>query len=244
MTVRDVAGHRVRAWRFGDGPVVLLVHGWGGSGGQMAAWLEPLEDAGLSVVTFDAPAHGASSGRLASVPLFSAVIADLARHFDAQAAVAHSMGAAALALALGSGLDLDAAVLIAPPRSPAAFVDGFVGALGLSPLVAGAFRQRLEQRYGIALEQLHVPSRVGRVSAPVLVVHDTGDREVPWSDGAAIAEACPGARLVTTSGLGHRRILREPGVVRQGVEFVRARVVPEPRARIVPAVGVVGRRHG
>lgn len=242
-TVRDVAGHRVRAWRFGDGPAVLLVHGWGGRGGQMAAWLEPIEDAGFSAITFDAPAHGASSGRLASVPLFSRVIADLARHFGARAIVAHSMGAAALALAIGSGLEIDAAVLIAPPRSPTAFLERFETALGLSPAVVGAVRCRLERRYGVPLEQLHVPPRVAHVTSPMLVVHDADDREVPWSDGAAIAQACPGARLFTTNGLGHRRILRDPGVVRRGVEFVRARGGRGPRPRMVPVPGIQGTRH-
>ena len=44
---------------------------------------------------------------------------------------------------------------------------------------------------------------------------------MPWSDGAAIAGAWPGARLVTTTGLGHRRILRDERVVSQAVAFVK-----------------------
>ena len=56
---------------------------------------------------------------------------------------------------------------------------------------------------------------------PLLVFHDRDDAEVPWSDGAAIAGAWPGARLVTTAGLGHRRILRDERVVSQAVAFVK-----------------------
>ena len=44
---------------------------------------------------------------------------------------------------------------------------------------------------------------------------------MPCSDGAAIANAWPGARLVTTTGLGHRRILRDEHVVSQAVAFVK-----------------------
>lgn len=46
-----------------------------------------------------------------------------------------------------------------------------------------------------------------------LVIHDEGDREVPFDDGASIAAAWPGARLVQTTGLGHRKILRDEAVI-------------------------------
>jgi hypothetical protein len=36
-----------------------------------------------------------------------------------------------------------------------------------------------------------------------------------------IAQAWPGATLSTTSGLGHRRIVRDADVVREAVGFVR-----------------------
>jgi pimeloyl-ACP methyl ester carboxylesterase len=218
------AGERLRAWRFGTGPTVLLVHGWGGRGGQMAPFFEPLEDAGFSVVTFDAPAHGASSGRLASAPVFANAVAAVARRVGARAAVAHSIGAAGLGAAIASGLDLDAAVLIGPPRSPIAFFRGFSAALQLDRRTSDAVQARVEQRYGVSLEDYDLPRRLWAVTAPALIVHDRDDREVPWSDGEAIAGAWPGAQLVSTSGLGHRRVLREPAIVRRVVEFLTTHV--------------------
>src|SRR5919206_28760 len=90
----------------------------------------PLLDAGCSIVAFDAPAHGTSGGRLASVPLFAEAVAAVARASGARAAIGHSMGAAALALAVSRGLALDAAVLVAPPRAPDLFFERFCAALG------------------------------------------------------------------------------------------------------------------
>jgi hypothetical protein len=57
------------------------------------------------------------------------------------------------------------------------------------------------------------------VNVPVLVVHDTDDREVPYADGPRLAEVF-GARLLTTNGLGHRRILFAREVVAAAVEFI------------------------
>jgi hypothetical protein len=44
---------------------------------------------------------------------------------------------------------------------------------------------------------------------------------VPWKQGAAFAEHWRGARLVTTEGLGHRRILADDAVIRAAVQFVQ-----------------------
>jgi hypothetical protein len=59
-------------------------------------------------------------------------------------------------------------------------------------------------------------------------VHDRDDAEVPFSDAEEIVRSWPGARLHATAGLGHRRILSDPGVTtslgrfmteRTGLEF-------------------------
>ena len=50
----------VMAW--GSGPVVLCVHGWSSRGLRFVHFIKPLMEAGYKVVTFDAPAHGRSSG--------------------------------------------------------------------------------------------------------------------------------------------------------------------------------------
>ena len=74
-------------------------------------------------------------------------------------------------------------------------------------------KARSERRLGLAWEELHVPSMAPGIRAPLLVLHDRGDEVIPWSDGEAIAAAWPGAKLVTTEGLGHRRLVQEPEVV-------------------------------
>lgn len=217
-------GGRLMAWRFGEGPAVLLVHGWGGRGGQLSAFAPALVEAGCAAVTFDGPAHGASSGTLASVPLFGEAVEALARQVGARAAIAHSMGAAGTSLALLAGLDLEAAVFVGPPRSPSPFFQQFCAALDLEPAMRRAVRHRLERRFGASLSDLDMPRHAAHLDTPLLVIHDRADAEVPWEDGAAIAEAWPGAELVTTFGLGHRRILRDPGVVARATSFVAGRL--------------------
>ena len=60
---RVALGSEERAvWDWGEGPTVLLVHGWNGAAAQLAGYVQPLVDAGYHVVAFDQPGHGHSSG--------------------------------------------------------------------------------------------------------------------------------------------------------------------------------------
>jgi pimeloyl-ACP methyl ester carboxylesterase len=209
----EAAGETLRGVRLGRGPAVLLVHGWGGRASQLAAFAPPLLEAGCSVVAFDGPAHGRSSGSTTNMVELANALREIAVRFHARAAIAHSLGAAALALALHRGLALESVVLVAPPHAPSPFLDGFGSELGLRAETREALRLRIERRVGLRMSDLVVPRLAAGLSTPALVVHDRADAEVPWSDGAAIAAAWPGARLVVTEGLGHRRILRDRHVV-------------------------------
>jgi pimeloyl-ACP methyl ester carboxylesterase len=216
----EFEGERLPVFRFGRGPAVLLVHGWGGSSHQLHAFVEPLRARGASVVAFDAPAHGQASGSWLAIPRFAQAIARVAEHVGPLAAVVgHSMGAAAGAFAIGRGLPAARAVLIGPPASEYEFFQGWMRSLGLGEPLIELTKHGVERRVGVSFEALGPQPIAAGVSGPMLVIHDQDDREVPWADGAAIAAAALDARLITTRGLGHRRILRDPGVIEASVAF-------------------------
>jgi pimeloyl-ACP methyl ester carboxylesterase len=54
-----------------------------------------------------------------------------------------------------------------------------------------------------------------------LIIHDRDDKDVPYTHGEEIVDAWAGSRLETTSGLGHRALLRDPAVIGRAVEFLR-----------------------
>jgi len=223
------APHPLRAWVWGeDGPTVLLVHGWQGRGAQLAAFVPPLLSAGFRVVTFDAPGHGDTGGATSSLFAFRDAI--LAMH-DAlgpfHALVSHSMGGPAAVLAAEAASSRQLAsryALICPPNDVRDFTAELTKALGLSEATRHEVHRRLERRFGRSLESMRAPDMVARRSEPLLLVHDRGDREVPFDRGEAIARAWPSAELVATEGLGHRRILADPTVVARVVAHVGRRL--------------------
>ena len=174
-------------------------------------------------MTFDAPGHGASSGRLSSGPEFArAAIAVATAVGPVSAVVGHSLGGFAAALALDSGLPARRAVFIAPSANADSYSEQFASLLGVADPVMESMRARLERRLGFEWENMNIPALAAAMRIPLLVIHDRGDREVPWDNGAAIAGAWPGAELVTTAGLGHHRIVNDPAVIRQVLTFLHS----------------------
>jgi pimeloyl-ACP methyl ester carboxylesterase len=216
----SLEGKPLAAWRWGQGPAVLLVHGWGSRGSRLASFVAPLTEAGFSVVAFDAPGHGASAGRLSSLPQFIAAIQAAAREVTFSGIVAHSMGGAATTLAMGRGLSARRVVFLAPAADPAGYSERFAEMVGLTPDVLARMKRSIELRFGQSWDDFDVLRAARKMTAPLLVFHDRDDRDVAWTDGEAIAAAWPGAEFVSTAGLGHRRIVHDPEVVSRTVAFL------------------------
>jgi len=232
-TISFVSGSqgRIAVWQWGSGPRVLLVHGWGGHAGRLSRFVPALTAAGFGVAAFDAPAHGTSDGWLASLPDFVEAIRAVAAEISPVALIGHSMGAAACALAARDGLDVQAAVLVAPFVDPEKYTSRFARYLRLSEAATAGMKERLQQRYRVRFRDLTLLTSPPRVRT--LVVHDLRDGRVSIRDGMAVARAWPQARLFETRGLGHHKILRSPLVIREAVQFLQAPVASAARAAAI-----------
>jgi pimeloyl-ACP methyl ester carboxylesterase len=216
-------GGALAACSWGSGPTALMVHGWEGRGTQMGAFVEPLVAAGFRVVAFDAPAHGETAGSTLVLPRFAdAVTAAMRAVGPVHAIVAHSFGAPAVAYALRAGVSVPSLVFVAPMDAAAA-IRRFVSWTGLGPDVRRVMEERLERRFGQALERFSAASLAQAQPSRLLVLHDRADPICPLGDGEAWDRNWPLSHLDVTDGLGHTRILRDPGVVESVVAFVRER---------------------
>ena len=208
-------------WGGDSEPLVVLFHGWEGRGSQLAAFAGPLTRRGFRVIAFDAPGHGSSSGLQSSLPHFAWSLRGVA---DAEgiphAIIGHSLGCAAATLAMRDGLAIRKAVFMAPPLNPSDYTHQFGAMFGLSDEVIHGLRKRIEERFLRKWDDYSLAAMAPAMSADLLVVHDRDDVETPWIGGARLVELWPGARLVTTEGLGHRRILREPSVIEEAAAFI------------------------
>lgn len=233
------AAWRVERWAFEDasltvysqpaaphGPLALLVHGWGGHARQMLPLAQALAAQGLRPVVVEMPAHGRSGGGTSSLPQFARAIDYAAGRLRQEGhrigvLAAHSLGASAAAYATSRGLPVDRLVLLAPPASPRAYTRYFAQVFGLSEPTRARMQQRIEAREGVLMQHFEPRASAPRIRVPTLVVHDHGDRVNAFADGQAFAHAINGAQLVATEGLGHRKILKDPGVLGKVALFAR-----------------------
>lgn len=224
---------------WGDGPVVYLMHGWGGWRGQLGAFVEPLLAAGYRVVAVDAPGHGDAdpgflgAGKGTFVEFMEALDAAGREFGPAAGIIGHSLGSMVVAHVVRDGLPSDRLVLIAPNHGFAEIVDGFGDALGLSSRTRLHLVAALE---GITIRPLGEfdlePLGDDGTMPETLVLHDRTDKETPYRVGAAIAASWPNATIVASEGLGHQRILTDAETVATAVGFLAEQApTPDPRQR-------------
>lgn len=228
----------IRGTSDGAGPAVYLMHGWGGSGDQLSAFVEPLRQAGYRVIRFDAPSHGRSDpgacgrGRTHGVEFAAALTAVMQRFGPADTVIAHSMGVLPSLLVQRSGLPVRRLVLIAPVRDLGGHLDQFARLVGMGSRTRRGMDERIAALIGEPVAGMDVRRLAGYAGPiPLLVVHDRGDRETAHAHSVELAEGWSGpALMVTTDGLGHRRILADPVVVDQVADFIGPAADRSPRS--------------
>ena len=214
-----IDGLATTAW--GEGPTVLLAHGWNSRGTHWGAHIDALTAAGFRAVAVDATGHGASPGERCHVLGYGLSLVEVARQVGPLAGVvAHSFGAGAAVLALDRGLQTDRVALLSGPASLAGVVERWGRAHHLPETDLPALLDRVERFVGEPVADLDLLRIVGGLDQPALIVHDRADEEVPVAEAHAVAAAWPGARLLVTERYGHRRILIAREVVRAVAAFL------------------------
>ena len=225
----QVRGETIATYVWGDPatqPYALLAHGWSSFGLRYLPWVAGLRALGFAVVTFDQPGHGHSNGTLCSLPEFTDALRAVGQHYgDAALAIGHSLGGAALVFAQDQHWHAHRLVLVAPAADMKAAAHRFLRFVRIGSHLREPFYAWLHRRTGVHIDELQVERKLPMLGQPALIVHDLDDTDVPWGEGERYAQYWPGARLYTTEGLGHRRVLDAPEVIDAALAFVRGEQV-------------------
>lgn len=201
----------------------------GGRGSQLGAFIQPLIDAGYSVLTFDGPAHGHSSGKKTDMFEFAASIkAVSSTHDSIYGIISHSFGAACTLLALNRfNLKVTKLVLIGCPASAIWVTDDFGEKLALSPGIIQNMRNQLEKKHGNkwTWNDLSLTTMIATVKISTLLVHDRSDHEIPYEHVDKLKNANLSSALLSTEGFGHRRILRSQEVINGIINFIQDKAI-------------------
>ena len=212
----------------------LVIHGFHSSVLNFEQYIRSLNQAGLEVIAFDAPAHGSSSGNRINALIYRDFLLFLFEEYGPfSVCVAHSFGGLSLSLALAelpADQQPERVALISPATSTRTAMNQYLDLLHLDrrryiPL----FEDQIRQLSGQSPEWFSVTRAFPFIRSQVLWVHDTDDLVTPFSDTGTIREAnYPNLEFVSTTGLGHRRIYQDPQTAGKIVRFLTANITHAP----------------
>jgi pimeloyl-ACP methyl ester carboxylesterase len=212
----------VAAWRLGEGPAVLLVHGWEDDTSLFGPLIDALQARFCPVVALDLPAHGYSEGDTIDIETAARAVAAVARGFGPiKAAIGHSFGCKALAFAVAwEGAAFERLALIGSPTSQRSQWGRIVTRHGVPPEVAAHALALREQRLGFSIDRYDLAALGEAMTMPVLFLHSADDDACPVDEVQAVVPRWPKARLLLTDGLGHRLVAQDPDTVAAVVDFI------------------------
>ena len=213
---------KVQVYLYGNSKKkVLLVHGWSGRGTQLCTIAEALVENGYMAISFDGPAHGASTGKTTMMNEFISTVNVLEKEFGVfEFAIGHSLGGMTVLNNIKQGLLIKKAVIIGSGDIITDIISDFVKKLHLNPKMTGKIKQRFFKQFNEDIDNYSASTAAKKVTLPVLVIHDTTDADVPVSCAHNIRQNLKQGELLVTNNLGHRRILHNPLVINRIIEFI------------------------
>lgn len=228
-------------YSFGTGPTVLLVHGLQGSAANFHALAPALAQRGYRAVAFDAVSHGNSPDGAAfsrrTIEHLRHVMAQLAQPVQAaqqaplHAVISHSAGAYLTMLALlepPPGVRVERCVYLAPYPDIATTLRTFTDYFRVPRTVTPPLQRWFEDIGGLPFAQQSMayclPRHRTPAAPPCLFIHDMDDSHIALDCTRDTLESLAGvvdAGLHVTRGLGHFRLLKDPGAIAHMLDFLQ-----------------------
>lgn len=212
---------------WGEGPLVVMMHGWSGSGAQFRKLIPGLVAAGYRVASFDAPAHGDNPGKQTHLLEFVDTLLGIqAQIGPVHTLMAHSFGGMASMMASHRGLTVEQMVLFAPHLDVNEIHQSYSELLNLNPELSKRFHEKI----GARMAEIIGFDDVWNFFTPQsllkdrdfsgLLIFDSEDEEIPQDQFKAVAQNWTGCQVIETEGLGHHLILKDASVIEKVLKFM------------------------
>jgi pimeloyl-ACP methyl ester carboxylesterase len=200
---------------------VLLIHGWSGRGTQLFKIADKLLENGFMTISFDAPAHGKSTGKKTMMNEFVKTALFLEKEFGPfEIAIGHSLGGMTVLNGVKQGLNVKKSIVIGSGDVISDIIKEFLAKLQLKPKMADKIKYQFYKNFGEDIDNYSAYIAAKSVKIPTLVLHDTEDKDVPVSCAHHIRQNLKQGEILITNGLGHSRILKDSQVINRIIEFI------------------------
>lgn len=225
----DLGDKSVPVYLWGNGPLIVMMHGWSGSGTQYRKFIPVLVNAGYQLAVFDAPSHGSNPGKRSDLVEFSDALVSIQQQIGpVDTVIAHSLGAMATLVATHRGLDINHMVLLAPHLDVGAMFESYTTLLNLNKYLTRRFHQVVGEQMADVMDhpdpwKMLTPAALLQEEAvPGLLVYDSADEEVSQQLFFDIGQQWKRATVIRSQGLGHNGLLKDTGIINRVLDYLNA----------------------
>ena len=217
---------------------IVCAHGWDGRGTNFYKFIPKLKEKGFRVLAPDFPKHGNTEANETGLHTFSFSINCILKYIkEPTILLAHSVGNVATCMNYyisdeETRNQIKGFVGIGAPDKFIENIIDFGKKNGLDNYTNNLFLEKINERHGIDAHYLTVSETIKHFNYPCLLIHDDKDKEISIDCSINSSKNIP-EQFQTykirdkeypcfhqTSGLGHRRIIRDDNVVNVVVDFI------------------------
>jgi len=208
----------VHAYKTGRGPLVLLVHGWGGGAYQFFPLMLGLAQCGFMALSFDHLGHGQSEKKAATLRQFILTtnhVLDFARRNSSEglyAIIAHSTGCLAVANAMEKLIKDKPLFLISPVFNYPHHYSDILKRLNLGSKQQLNYFNEFKKSYKNQYQKYELAAKLEKYADVTVIAHDKHDAVNPVQDSIKFCASHPLTRLLVTSDYDHLRIINSESV--------------------------------
>ncbi|TDD97103.1 alpha/beta hydrolase [Flavobacterium cellulosilyticum] len=191
-------------WK-GNETVILLVHGWESNSSRWKKMMPYLKQSGSTIIAFDGPAQGLSSGKEFSVLKIAEYIDVVAKKFQPHYLIGHSLGGKSSLYYQYKyqNPEIQKMVILGAPSDFKIILNNFISLLSLNSKIKKALEDQYISVLNHTLDQFTSKEFASKITTKGLLAHDIDDTIVLFEEGKKIASAWKNVQFIETSGLGH-----------------------------------------
>jgi pimeloyl-ACP methyl ester carboxylesterase len=204
---------------------ILITHGWADTSKSFIPLIQNFLQQGFSVWCFDHIGHGQSFGNSSHLFGFIDGLEQVIEHIESldlklDSILAHSMGGAAVLNLDRHILENKKIIMISIPIT--FFEDMFkrIGRVGIPDQLIERLLERISLDYQKDWKSLCPKANLEKLHDNFFFVHDVKDRFCLYQDIQPIIEQSNLSAHIS-DGLGHTRILKDPGIIREITNFIK-----------------------
>ncbi len=210
--VHHFKDYSIRTYKWGSGSKkVLLVHGWEGHAGNFAGLVDVLLEMDYSIYSYDAPAHGQSSGSTANIFDYGELAGEMIMKRKYDVLLSHSFGSVAMVMGMymhKTQASVEKMVMVTSPDRFEDRIDEVLKFVGLNGKTKSRLVKLIEEKKGVNAYDTNVSDWVQELNVgEALLLSDKADKVLPVEWTRRIANKWDKAKMIELDNVGHYRIL-------------------------------------